>query len=107
MKIEAYCNNCDAKKINQKEHWHCDACDFNLCSTCYKNKTQPNISSMLNGHNKKQKLNPEEEKQCPECNGEEKGQCLTCSKRTPRETEELDQHMADTQENAQLPENLD
>ena len=55
---------------------------------------------------KKQKLNPEEEKQCLEFNGEERSQCLTCSKETPKEDEELNQHMADAQENAQLPENL-
>jgi len=44
---------------------------------------------------KKQKLNSEEEKQCPECNGEERFQCLTCSKRTPRELEALDQQIVD------------
>ena len=42
---------------------------------------------------------------CLECGGEKKGQCLTCFRGTSRD-EELDLHMADAQENAQLPENL-
>jgi len=38
---------------------------------------------------KKQKLNPEDEKRCQECNGEERGQCLTCCKETPKGIKEL------------------
>jgi len=51
---------------------------------------------------KKQKLNLEEEKQCPECNGEEISQCLTCSKRTPNEEKmEVNNYMAH-EENAEI-----
>ena len=55
---------------------------------------------------KKQKPNPEEEKICLECGGEKKGQCSTCCKGALTRDEELNQHIAETHENAELPENL-